>query len=265
MKHLLSLLLLAALFACQPAEPELIEKEISYGTGDVSMNGYLVYDNSIDEKRPGVLVVHEWWGHNPYARERARKLAELGYVALAVDMYGNGKQAGHPEDAGKFAGEVMKNMNEAQARFEAALNILKNFDKTNSEKTAAIGYCFGGGVVLQMARMGVDLDGVVSFHGSIASQMPAEKGKVKAELLVLNGADDGFVTKDQIDAFKAEMDSADVEYKFINYQGAKHSFTNPDADSLGAEFNLPLAYDKTADEKSWNEMKNFFTKIFEKR
>ena len=262
MKYLLVLFLMTALFACGPTKPELVEKEISYGAGDVSMNGYLVYDNSIEGKRPGVLVVHEWWGHNEYARERARKLAKLGYVALAVDMYGNGKQAEHPEDAGKFAGEVMKNMDEAKARFEAALNILKNFDKTDTDKLAAIGYCFGGGVVLHMARMGVDLDGVVSFHGSIATQTPAEKGKVKAELLVLNGADDSFVTQDQIDAFKAEMDSADVKYTFISYEGAKHSFTNPIADSVGAKFNLPLAYNKSADEKSWQAMQEFFNRIF---
>lgn len=261
-----TLLLIAALlvFSCQPKEPELIEKEISYGSGDLTMNGYLVFDNSIEGKRPGVLVVHEWWGHNPYARERARKLAELGYVALAVDMYGDGKQASHPGDAGKFASEVFENMNEAQARFEAALNILKNFDKTDAEKNAAIGYCFGGGVVLQMARMGVDIDGVVSFHGSISSPIPAEKEKVKAAMLVLNGAEDSFVTADQIEAFKNEMNNAEVDYSFINYEGAKHSFTNPDADSLGAKFNLPLAYDKSADEKSWNEMKNFLTRVFEK-
>jgi dienelactone hydrolase len=250
------------MLGCQAKEPELIEKEISYGTGDLTMKGYLVFDNSIEGERPGVLVVHEWWGHNSFARKKAKELAELGYTALAVDMYGDGKQANHPEDAGKFASEVFENMNEAQARFEAALNILKSFDKTDSEKTAAIGYCFGGGVVLQMARMGVDIDGVVSFHGSISSPNPAEKDNVKAAMLVCNGEEDKFVTSDQIDAFKNEMDNADADYKFINYEGAQHSFTNPDADSLGAKFNLPLGYDKSADEKSWNEMKSFFNRIF---
>lgn len=242
----------------------LVEQEIEYSDNGTVMKGFLVYDGSIEGKRPGVLVVHEWWGHNEYARKRARMLAELGYTALAVDMYGNGKQANHPDEAGKFAMAVYQNMEEAKARFNAALELLKNHPTTDPEKTAAIGYCFGGGVVLHMARFGADLDAVVSFHGSIQTENPAKPNEVKAKILVCNGADDKFVTEEQIEAFKEEMDNAGVDYKFINYPGAVHSFTNPIADSLGKKFNLPLAYNKNADEKSWEEMIKSFDEVFSK-
>ncbi|MFQ5584701.1 MAG: dienelactone hydrolase family protein, partial [Calditrichia bacterium] len=213
-------------------------------------------------KRPGILIVHEWWGHNEYARKRARMLAGLGYTAFALDMYGKGKQANHPDNAGKFATEVMQNMDMAKARFMAALDVLKSQDTTDPDKIAAIGYCFGGGVVLQMARMGVDLKGVVSFHGSIVTDTPAQPGAVKAKILVCNGADDPFIKPEQINAFKKEMANAGVDYTFISYPGAKHSFTNPDADKFAKEFGLPLAYNKMADEQSWAAMQEFFKKIF---
>lgn len=238
------------------------EQEVEYTDNETTMKGYLVYDASIKEKRPGILVVHEWWGQNEYARRRARMLAKMGYTALAIDMYGKGKQASHPEDAGKFATQVMQNMTTAKARFMAALDLLKSQQTVDPDKIAAIGYCFGGGVVLQMARLGVDLDGVVSFHGSIATDTPTQPGQVVAKILVCNGADDPFVKPEQIAAFKKEMDDAKVDYQFISYEGAKHSFTNPQADTLGAKFNLPLAYSKQADEESWTEMQKFFNKIF---
>jgi dienelactone hydrolase len=237
-------------------------EEITYSADEVNLKGYLAYDESIKEARPGVLVVHEWWGHNAYARKRAEMLAGLGYTALAVDMYGDGKQAGHPEDAQKFAQQVMQNIKSGEARFQAALNLLKKHPTTDSTKIAAIGYCFGGGIVLHMARVGMDLDGVVSFHGSIGSMHTPEPGSVKAQVLVLNGADDPFVTTEQIETFKKEMGDAGVQYEFVSYPGAKHSFTNPMADSVGAEYNLPLAYNKEADEKSWAKMQQFFKTIF---
>jgi dienelactone hydrolase len=226
------------------------------------MKGFLVFDGDVEGKRPGVLVVHEWWGHNDYARERARMLAELGYTALAVDMYGDGKQADHPDDAGKFAMEIFKNIETAQARFMAAYDLLKQQETTTPNKIAAIGYCFGGGVVLHMARIGTDLKAVASFHGGIQAISPAEKNTVNAYLLVFNGADDPMVTQEQIDAFKEEMESAGVQYEFINYTGAKHSFTNPIADSIGKKYNLPLEYNENADKKSWEKMKSAFSKIF---
>lgn len=239
-------------------------EEVTYTANGVTMKGYLAYDEAIKGKRPGVLVVHEWWGHNEYARKRARLLAELGYVAFAVDMYGDGKIAAHPNDAQKFAGEVMQNIEGAKARFMAALDLLKKNPRTDPARMAAIGYCFGGGVVLHMARFGVDLKGVVSFHGSLPTQTPAQAGKVKAKVLVCNGADDGFVSQEQIDAFKKEMTEAKVDFQFISYPGAKHSFTNPDADTYAKQFNMPLAYNADADKNSWADMQTFFKKIFAK-
>ena len=244
------------------AAPAVQGEAVDYSADGVTLKGYLAYDKNLSGKRPGVLVVHEWWGHNPYARKRADMLAALGYTALAVDMYGDGKQAGHPDDAMKFANEVFSNLPAAEARFKAAMNLLKNHPMTDPNHIAAIGYCFGGGVVLHMARTGADLDGVVSFHGSLAATHSAEPGSIKAKILVCNGAADGFVTAEQIAAFKKEMDDAGADYQFINYEGAKHSFTNPDADENGAKFGLPLAYNKAADEQSWQAMQEFLKKIF---
>ena len=191
-------------------------------------------------------------------------LAELGYTALAVDMYGDGKKANHPEDAQKFSGAIFSNVKVAEARFLAAYNFLKGQEIVDSNNVAAIGYCFGGSVVLHMSRIGMDLKAAASFHGGLQAITPAEEGKVKAFVLVCNGADDPFVTKEQIDAFKKEMDDAKVQYEFINYDGAIHSFTSPAADSLGKKFSMPFAYNEKADKESWQEMQNVFNKVFNK-
>jgi dienelactone hydrolase len=247
-----------------PAQAKVVGKTVEYKTDGVVLKGYLAYDSSIKGKQPGVLVVHEWWGLNDYARKRARMLAELGYTALAVDMYGEGKQATHPDDAGKFAAEVMKNFDTGKARFLAAEDFLKKQPTVDPGRIAAIGYCFGGGVALNMARQGADLKGVVSFHGSLAAVKPAEPGAVKAKILVLHGGDDKFTTPEQIEAFKQEMTSAGADYRFIVYPGAMHSFTNPEATALGKKFNLPLAYNEKADKESWQEMKKFLGDILKK-
>ncbi len=245
-------------------KPKIKGENIKYSANGTEMAGYLAYDENVKGKRPGVIVVHEWWGLNDYARMRAEMLAELGYTALAVDMYGSGKTADHPDGAGKFAGEVMKNFPVARARFEAAMDYLKKQPIVDGGRLAAIGYCFGGGVVLNMARQGVDLRGVASFHGSLPAVKPAMPGVVKAKILVLNGADDKFITPEQIEAFKKEMTAAGVDYRFINYPGAKHSFTNPGADALAKRFNMPIGYNAEADKASWNELKRFFVDIFGK-
>ena len=242
----------------------VIGKTVEYSADSVTLKGYIAYDDKVTDKRPGILVVHEWWGLNDYARKRADMLASLGYVALAVGMYGNGKTVNHPDDAGKFSSEVMKNMPAMKARFMAALDLLRKNEHVDPSRIGAIGYCFGGGVVLNMARAGVDLDGVVSFHGNLTTQSPAEKGNVKARLLVCNGAADKFTPAETIKNFKAEMKGADVNLKFINYPGAMHSFTNPAATELGKKFNLPLAYNEKADKESWAAMKEFFRKVFKK-
>lgn len=247
------------------AAPKIEGKEVKYKAGGVTMKGYLAYDANKKGKRPGVLVVHEWWGHNEYARKRARMLAAMGYTALAVDMYGDGKQAMHPEDAGKFAAAVMKQFNETgKSRFNAAESFLKKQPTVDPKKIGAIGYCFGGGVVLNMARQGTDLKAVASFHGSLAAVQPAKAGKVTAKLRVYNGADDKFTSQEAIDAFLQEMKAAKADMQFINYPGAVHSFTNPEADALAKKFGMPIAYNAGADERSWNDMADFFKGVFER-
>jgi len=261
---LFALVSISAFAGFAPAKTSIEGKAVQYSAGGTVMKGYLAYDRDVKGKRPGVLVVHEWWGHNEYARKRARMLAEMGYTALAVDMYGDGKQAMHPDDAGKFSSELMKNFDTAKARFMAAMEFLKKQPTVDSGRIAAIGYCFGGGIVLNMARQGVDLKGVASFHGSLAAVKPAQPGTVKAKILVLHGADDKFVTPEQIEAFKLEMKNAGAEFQFIAYPGAIHSFTNPDADEYAKKFNLPLGYNAEADKKSWEELRKFLEKIFKK-
>ena len=246
------------------AAPRIKGEPVDYKAGGVTMKGYLAYDENIKGKRPGVLVVHEWWGQNEYARKRARMLAELGYTALAVDMYGEGRQATHPDDAAKFSSETMKNFDTAKARFEAAMAFLKKQRTVDPERIAAVGYCFGGGVVLNMARQGEDLKAVASFHGSLAAVKRATAGKVKAKIRVYNGEDDKFSPQQAIDAFMQEMRDAKVDFQFINYPGAVHSFTNPDADELGKKFGLPMAYNAEADKRSWADMTNFFAEVFKK-
>ncbi|MCW8890764.1 MAG: dienelactone hydrolase family protein, partial [Sedimenticola sp.] len=222
-------LLVILIMSVSTAYAEIRGSEVSYQSGDTTLKGYLAFDDAVSGQRPGILVVHEWWGHNEYARQRARLLAGLGYTALAVDMYGDGKQADHPKDAGQFAGEVRKNMEVAEGRFQAAIALLKKHSSVSPEQISAFGYCFGGGIVLEMARRGVDMDVVASFHGSLGTPAPAKSGVIKAQLLVFNGAADPFVKTEQISQFKSEMDAAGVSYQFFNYQGAKHSFTNPGA------------------------------------
>ncbi|MCB1857787.1 MAG: dienelactone hydrolase family protein [Gammaproteobacteria bacterium] len=248
-------MLACLLLITAPVWAEVVDMPVEYRAGETVMQGYLAYDNALDGRRPGVLVVHEWWGHNDYARKRARMLAALGYTALAVDMYGDGKQADHPQDASQFSGEVTRNMEIAAARFDAAKQLLQQQPSVNPDDISAIGYCFGGGIVLEMARRGVDLDLVASFHGSLGTGDPAQPGQVKAKVLVFNGADDPFVTAAQKAAFKAEMEQAGVDYQFVDYPGAMHSFTNPGADDYGTRFQLPLAYNPEADAKSWAELR----------
>ncbi len=239
----------------------LAGEEVTYSANGTTLKGYIAHPAAGGGKRPGVLVVHEWWGNNDYTRKRADMLAQLGYVALALDMYGDGKIATHPKDAGTFSGAVRKDMETAEKRFRAAMSLLKSQSDVDGSRIAAIGYCFGGGIVLEMARRGVDLDGVVSFHGSLPTQTPAKAGGVKAKVLVLNGEADTFIKPEHIDAFKKEMAAASVDYRFINYPGAVHAFTNPDATENGKKFNIPLAYDANADKQSWDEMQRFLAAV----
>jgi len=190
-------------------------------------------------------------------------LAEEGYVALAVDMYGQGRQADHPKDAQKLMMEAIANPEVPKARFMAGYELLREQDGVDPTQIAAIGYCFGGGVVLHMARLGVDLAGVASFHGNLATEAPAKPGTVKAKILVLHGADDPLVPREQVQAFKREMDAAGADYTFIAYPGAVHAFTNPAATENGKKFGLPLAYDAEADQQSWAELRTFLRGLFD--
>lgn len=241
--------------------PSIITEEVRYSVGDTRLNGYFAYPR-VAQKVPAILVVHEWWGHNDYARKRAEMLAELGYVAFALDMYGDGKVTGHPKEANAFMMEVISNAEVAKARFEKGLELLKQHPAADPEKLAAVGYCFGGAVSLSMARLGSDLDGVVSFHGALEGLAPVAEGGVNTRFLVLNGADDPFVTAEAKETFKAQMDAAQLKYEFIDYPGAVHAFTNPDADEKGEAYGLPLKYNAEADRDSWQRMQAFFKEIF---
>lgn len=237
----------------------------TYSANGTTLKGYIARPagDAGSKLHGGVLVVHEWWGQNDYPRRRADMLAELGYTAMALDMYGGGKTADHPKDAGKFAGEVRKNMDVGEKRFRAALEVLKSQPWVDATKIGAIGYCFGGGLVLEMARRGLPLAAVASFHGSLGGLSPISAGGVGAKVLVLNGADDPFIKPHQIEAFKRDMDAAGADYRFINYPGAVHGFSNPDATENGKKFNLPLAYDQRVDNQSWNEMKLLFERTLQ--
>lgn len=238
-------------------------KEISYSLNGKTFKGYLAYDDAKKGKRPGILIVHEWWGCNDYVRMRARKLAELGYIAMAVDMYGNGMLASDPTEAQRLSGEVYKDMQVLKDRMEAAEEKLKTYSQTDSNYIAAIGYCFGGSVVLNAAKLGMDFKGVVSFHGGLAGVKPG-KNLLKAKILVCHGEVDKFVSREEVNKFRNELDSAGAEYTFKIYPEATHAFTNPQATTLGKKFNLPIAYNEPADRESWNDMKLFFSHFLKK-
>ena len=239
------------------------EDSVSYTLDGKSYKGYVVYDSANKDKRPGVLVVHEWWGLTDYPRMRAKKLAELGYIAMAVDMYGDGKTGEDPKTAQDLATPFYKDPTLTKTRLDAALNKLKTYSQLDTANVAAIGYCYGGFVVLNAAKLGADLKGVVSFHGNL-SGVPVNKELLKAKILVCHGAADQFVKKEEVDAFKHSMDSAGIDYAFKAYPNATHAFTNPAATEKGKKYNMPIEYNAAADTASWNDMKEFFNRIFKK-
>ena len=248
--------------AVQKENPiKIIGEEIAYESDTTLLRGYIAHNDALKINRPGIIVVHEWWGHDDFAREKADELAEMGYVALAVDMYGEGKKAAHPEEAMAFSSSVMKNFDTAKQRFMAAVETLKADENVDPNQISAIGFCFGGSVALSMANAGLDLDAVAVFHSGLELPvMPSEN--LKAKLLIQNGAEDMMITDQQVNEFKAQLEAVDADYKYIAYDGVKHSFTNKDADSLAKKYELPLAYDKEATEKSWENMKALFEKVY---
>lgn len=256
-------LLIALSLCCSTmAQAAIQTREVPYTAADgTRLVGYHAWDDAISGPRPGVIVVHEWWGLNDYAKRRARDLAALGYSALAVDMYGDGRNTQHPDDAKAFMNAALADPAIPKARFQAGLDLLKAQPQTDPARLAAIGYCFGGKVVLDMARQGLPLAAVVSFHGALVTATPATPGSVKAKVLVEHGAADSFITPEQIAAFKAEMDQAGADYRFVELPGAKHGFSNPDADAHKGH-GLDLGYQKEADERSWADMQALFKEVF---
>ncbi len=257
-------LLLGMLLALSvvPASAAVIGEEVTYRADGTVLKGYLAYDDAMAGKRPAVLVVHDWWGHGGFVRDRARALAGMGYTALAVDMYGDGKQTDDRGEAEKLSGAIAGNLPVMKARFDAALAVLRRHRTVDPGRIAAIGYSFGGKVVLDMARQGADLAGVASYWGLLGTQHPAGKGKVRARVIVFNGQDDPMATPAQVSQFRDEMIAARVDYKLVDYPGVKHGFTLPDADARGKKHNLPLAYDSRADRNSWRELEVFLRRVF---
>jgi len=259
MKRQFLVVFLMVIFFGTTAEGKVVGKNVAYEQGSVQLEGYLAYDDAVTGRRPGVLVVHEWWGLNEYARARADQLAGLGYVAFAVDMYGKGKVTSHPEKAGEWAKQVNSNVQAWQQRALAGLEVLRKQAIADTERIAAIGYCFGGATVQQLAYSGADIKGVVSFHGGFV-QPPAEQGKqVKAKILICHGAADPMAKPGDIEQYIAAMEKSGLDWQLVIFGGAKHSFTVPGADKVGM---AALAYSKSADQRSWADMQLFFKEIF---
>jgi dienelactone hydrolase len=216
----------------ESSKPNFKEEEITYTADSITAKGYVVYDGNKQGKRPAILVVHEWWGLNDYPRKRAKQLAEMGYIAMAVDMYGYGKTAANPQEAMAIATPFYQNPQLAKTRLDAAVKKLKEYAQTDTANVAAIGYCYGGYVVLNAAKLGADLKGVVSFHGSLAG-VPPQKDLLKAKVLVCHGEADKFVSPQEVAAFKKGMDSVGADYTFKSYANATHAFTNPASTETG--------------------------------
>lgn len=238
-----------------PAVADVKTQEVVYEHGGTKFKGHLAWDDAATGKRPGVLVVHEWWGLNDYAKGRATELAKLGYVAFACDMYGDGKSVDHPDGAREMSAAVRKNVETWRGRAQAALKILQDNDKVDATKLAAIGYCFGGSTCLQLAATGADLKAVATFHAALPPLSVEDAKKVKAKVLVNHGADDFFISKESIDKFQATMKEAKVNLKFDAFPGVVHSFTVPGADKHMIK---GMAYNEDADKKSWAAMKELF-------
>lgn len=239
--------------------PDVKEDEISYEIDGKKYLGFVSYKKDQHGKRPAILVVHEWWGLNDYSRLRAKQLAELGYIAMAVDVYGNGATAEDPASAQALAMPFYNDPSLSKKRLEPAINFLKGYPQTDASEIAAIGYCFGGYVALNAAKLGADLKGVVSFHGGLTGAKPSENMKTK--FLVCHGGNDQ-MENSHVDSFEKEMDAAGANYTFKIYPGASHAFSNPNATAKGEKFNMPIKYNAAADSASWNDMKEFFKTLF---
>ena len=260
-KAIVSALVLIGLF-CGQTNAEVRTEVVDYQIDGEPFRGLIAYDDAIEGPRPGVIVVHEWWGHNDYQRERAKALAAQGYTAFAIDMYGAGKLGENPEQAGALMGGVMADPAVLEKRFRAALELLQAHPQVDGGRLAALGYCFGGGVVLHMARQGIELAGIVSMHGSLSSPVPAAIDAIKSPLKIYTGGADPFVPTEQVQGFVTEMLQAGARFDLVAYPGVRHAFTNPAATEAGQRFGIPLGYDAAADRDSWNGLTAFLEEIF---
>jgi dienelactone hydrolase len=262
MKLLLSVLLTPTILLLSSSHvlAAIKTKTIEYKQGNTILQGYLAYDDAIKVKRPGVLVVHEWNGLQSYAKKRTEQLAKLGYVAFAADIYGKGIRPKNIEESSKQATIYRQDRKLLRERAKAALQVLQKYPLTDPKRIAAIGYCFGGGTVLELARSGANINGVVSFHGNLDTPNPNDAKNIQAKVLVLHGADDPYVPEEQVQGFAREMRLGNVDWQLISYGGVVHSFTNPEAKNnpQGA------VYNPRADQRSWQAMRQFFAEIFAK-
>jgi len=256
------LVLLLSVFLVASAHAGVKTETVIYKDGDVELEGFVAYPEGEETKRPAVIIIHDWTGLGDYAKTRASQLAEMGYVAFAADIYGKGVRANNPGEAGKLAGKYKGDLPLFRSRSQAALNEVLKREDVDGTRVAAIGYCFGGTGVLEMARAGMPLQGVVSFHGGLSTTMPAEKGAVTAKVLVLHGADDPLVSPEEVAGFRSEMTASGADWQFTEYSGAVHSFTNPAA---GSDNSRGAAYNESADKRSWEAMKVFFAEIFKRK
>ena len=262
MKLLPSLLIapIVALVCSTAVQAEVRTRTVEYKEGSTVLEGYLAYDDDFKGKRPGVMVVHEWTGLGDYVKQRAQQLAKLGYVAFAADIYGKGIRPKNPEEAAAQAKIYRENRQLMRSRANAGLQELRRFNLTDDDRVAAIGYCFGGGTVLELARSGANVDGVVSFHGNLDTPNASDANNIKGKVSVLHGAEDPLVPVEQVMAFAQEMTQAAVDWQMVAYGGAVHSFTNPEA---GNDKSKSVAYNEPADKRSWSAMKGFFAEIFQ--
>jgi dienelactone hydrolase len=257
MKRVMLAVILFAL--ASPIHAAIQTKTVDYKQGDQVLEGYLAWDDSVTGSRPGVLVVHEWTGLGDYVKMRCRKLAELGYVAFGADIYGKGIRPVTPQEAGATAGKFKKDQKLMRARVNAALDVLRGNPLCDPKRMAAIGYCFGGTCVLELARSGAEVAGVVSFHGGLSTANPADAKNIRGKVLVLHGGDDPHVPPKEVQAFEDEMRAAGVDWQFVAYGGAVHAFTNP---SAGSDKSRGAAYNAAADRRSWEAMTALFAEIF---
>jgi len=253
------LVFLSSLIFITTAQSKVITKAVTYKEAGEQYTSFISYDDSIKGKRPGILVVHEWWGLDDYPKKRAEMLAKLGYVAFAVDMYGTGKVTDKPDQAKAWMTEATTDVEWWRERAIAGITRLKKHELVDHKKIAAIGYCFGGGTVIQLAYGGLDINGIVSFHGSLPIAEPSSFGKIKAKMLIAHGNADPFIAREIVTKFQDTLDKAGAEWNMITYGNVKHSFTNPRSDTRGMD---ALKYDEQADKQSWKAMLAFFNEIF---